>query len=290
MRSALDSQSLEQHVKKIKAIKGRVMMKLSQCLETLNHKYLVNERNPEITGLEIDSRQVKENNLFFCISGHQMDGHQFAEAAVAKGAAAIVAEKTLQLSVPVIVVPDSRRALAMISDTFNEHPSQSLQLIGITGTNGKTSVSHLIKAIQTPLNLPTGTIGTMGMFYNDKQLPVQNTTPESHILQAGFRTMINDGIKSVAMEVSSHALHQGRARGCDFNIAVFTNLSQDHLDYHPTMKDYMYAKGLLFAQLGNTYQKGNLKAAVLNSDDPVSEEYRNMTSAEVYTYGIRNYC
>lgn len=264
------------------------MMKLNQCLEVISHKRMMNDNNPEIKGLEIDSRHVKEQTLFFCISGHQMDGHLFAEAAVKQGAAAVIAEKPLTLPVPVIVVPDSRRALAMISDTFFGHPSHSLHLIGITGTNGKTSVSHLINAIQNQLQLPTGTIGTMGMFYHDKQIPVLNTTPESHVLQKGFRSMLEEGIRSVAMEVSSHALHQGRARGCDFNIAVFTNLSQDHLDYHPTMKDYMYAKGLLFAQLGNTYQKGQHKAAVLNSDDNASEEFKHMTSAEVYTYGIHN--
>lgn len=263
-------------------------MKLNECLQGLHHKKILKEKNPDILHLEIDSRLVKENTLFFCISGHQIDGHQFAGAAVAKGALAIIAERPLDVEVPVVLVPDTRRALAMISDAFYQHPSQSLHLIGVTGTNGKTSVTHLIKTIQDRLNIPTGTIGTMGIFYNGKEIPVLNTTPESHVLQNGFQTMLNEGIKSVTMEVSSHALHQGRVRGCDFNIALFTNLSQDHLDYHNTMTDYMYAKGLLFAQLGNTYDHNSLKAAVLNSDDPVSKELAHMTSAEIYTYGIHN--
>ncbi|MFC7392457.1 UDP-N-acetylmuramoyl-L-alanyl-D-glutamate--2,6-diaminopimelate ligase [Scopulibacillus cellulosilyticus] len=261
-------------------------MKLSQCLEPLIDYTLSGESDPDIEKLEIDSRKVQSGTLFFCISGTQLDGHQFAEGAEKSGAAAIVAEKPIKVNVPVIYVSDTRRALAVISDYFYGQPSRKLHMIGVTGTNGKTTVTHLVKAIQDHAGLSTGLIGTMGIKYNDKDIPVVNTTPESFLLQKEFRTMLDDGVQSAVMEVSSHALHQGRVRGIDFDIAVFTNLTQDHLDYHETMKDYLYAKSLLFSQLGNTYDRNRLKAAVLNQDDPATETLKHMTAAPVITYGI----
>ncbi|TCP29087.1 UDP-N-acetylmuramoylalanyl-D-glutamate--2,6-diaminopimelate ligase [Scopulibacillus darangshiensis] len=263
-------------------------MKLNECINPLLNYKKSNDHNPDILRLEIDSRNVEPNTLFFCISGLQLDGHKFAAEAAKRGAAAIVAEKPLEVNVPVIYVADSRRALAIISDYYYGQPSHNLHLIGVTGTNGKTSITHIIKAIQDDAGVSTGLVGTMGIRYNDKLVPVNNTTPESFVLQKAFREMANDDVASAVMEVSSHALHQGRVRGCDFNIAVFTNLTQDHLDYHPTMKDYLYAKGLLFSQLGNTYDTNHVKAAVLNQDDAASEEYKHMTSASVFTYGIEN--
>lgn len=264
------------------------MLKLTQCIEALRNYAKSGESNPDINKLEIDSRQVVPGTLFFCLSGLQLDGHRFVAEAVKNGAAAIIAERPIEVDddIPVILVADSRRALAMVSDHFHGHPSRDLHLIGVTGTNGKTTITQLVKAIQEDAGINTGLVGTMGIVYSDKHDPVNNTTPESYVLQNTFRDMLNSGVQSAVIEVSSHALHQGRVRGCDFNIAVFTNLTQDHLDYHPTMKDYLYAKGLLFSQLGNTYDTSHLKVAVLNQDDPASEEYEHMTSAAVYTYGI----
>ncbi|MBM7644262.1 UDP-N-acetylmuramoyl-L-alanyl-D-glutamate--2,6-diaminopimelate ligase [Scopulibacillus daqui] len=261
-------------------------MKLSKCIEPLMDYTLSGDGDPDITHLEIDSRKVQPGALFFCISGTQLDGHQFAEGAEKLGARAIVAEKPIQVKVPVIYVSDTRRALAVISDYFYGQPSRKLHMIGVTGTNGKTTVTHLIKAIQDHAGLSTGLIGTMGIKYNGKEVPVANTTPESSLLQKEFRTMLDNGVESAVMEVSSHALHQGRVRGIDYDIAVFTNLTQDHLDYHETMKDYLYAKSLLFSQLGNTYDTDRLKAAVLNEDDAATETLKHMTAAHVLTYGI----
>ncbi|RYM07264.1 UDP-N-acetylmuramoyl-L-alanyl-D-glutamate--2,6-diaminopimelate ligase [Sporolactobacillus sp. THM7-7] len=264
-------------------------MKLSHCLEALIDFRQEGEGNPEITHLSIDSRKTKRGSLFFCIKGYQMNGHQFAVEAEAKGAAAIVAEDRIDAGVPVVYVSDTRRALAMIADYYYGHPSHDLHLIGVTGTNGKTTVTYLIQAIQEAGGLNTGLIGTMGMHYKNRSVPVDNTTPEAHLIHEHLAMMKKEGARSVVMETSSNALYDGRVRGCDFNIGIFTNLTEDHLDLHPTMKDYMYAKSLLFSQLGNSY--GNpreLKAAVLNADDEASDVYRHMTAAHVLTYGIEN--
>ncbi|GGL44782.1 UDP-N-acetylmuramoyl-L-alanyl-D-glutamate--2,6-diaminopimelate ligase [Sporolactobacillus putidus] len=262
-------------------------MKLTDCLEALTDFRQDGEGNPEITGVTVDSRKIKPGSLFFCIKGHQVDGHRFAEQAEKNGAAAIVAEERIAADVPVIYVNDTQRALAMIADRYYGHPSHSLHLIGVTGTNGKTTITYLVQAIQEAEGISTGLIGTMGMRYKDHSVSVDNTTPEAHLIHENLALMKARGADSVIMETSSNALYDGRVRGCDFNIGIFTNLTEDHLDLHGTMKDYMYAKSLLFSQLGNRY--GNpreLKAAVLNADDKASEIYKHMTAAHVLTYAI----
>ncbi|MTT32013.1 UDP-N-acetylmuramoyl-L-alanyl-D-glutamate--2,6-diaminopimelate ligase [Terrilactibacillus sp. BCM23-1] len=265
-------------------------MKLKTLLKALSthDDYLQNE-DPEILELEIDSRLVTKGTLFFCIKGYQTDGHNYAKQAVENGAAAIIAEDDLDVEVPVVYVNDAHLALAMISDYFYGQPSRSMNVMGVTGTNGKTTVTHLIRSIQEEANVSTGLIGTMGMKYKDQFIPVNNTTPESYLVQRYLKKMKDEEIQSVVMEVSSHALYQGRVRGCDFDIGIFTNLTQDHLDFHKTMKDYLYAKSLLFSQLGNTYDLKHPKAAVLNIDDPATKIYRHMTAAPVWTYGIVNH-
>ncbi|RYL95420.1 UDP-N-acetylmuramoyl-L-alanyl-D-glutamate--2,6-diaminopimelate ligase [Sporolactobacillus sp. THM7-4] len=262
-------------------------MKLSDCLEALIDFRQDGEGNPEISRLIIDSRKTVPGSLFFCIKGHTTDGHRFAGKAVENGASAVIAQDPVDVHVPVVYVSDSHRALAMIADHFYGHPSHSLHLIGVTGTNGKTTITYLIQAIQEACGLETGLIGTMGMRYKEHFVSVDNTTPETHLIQENLAKMKKDGAKSVVMETSSNALYDGRVRGCDFNIGIFTNLTEDHLDLHPSMKDYMYAKSLLFSQLGNSYGNPHeLKVAVLNADDQVSEVYKHMTAAHVVTYGI----
>ncbi|WP_085524073.1 UDP-N-acetylmuramoyl-L-alanyl-D-glutamate--2,6-diaminopimelate ligase [Tuberibacillus sp. Marseille-P3662] len=261
-------------------------MKLNECIEPLFNYEKLGDGNPDIMDITMDSRAVQTGSLFVCIEGENHDGHMFATAAVSAGASAIVAEKVIDVSIPVIYVPDSRRALSIVSDQLYHHPSGDLNLIGVTGTNGKTTVSHLVKSILESGGDKSGLIGTMGVKYGEHHMPIPRTTPESDQLHRMFRDMINEGVRHTVMEVSSHALVQGRVRGCDYNIAVFTNLTQDHLDYHATMKDYMYAKSLLFSQLGNTYNNSNRKAAVLNRDDETSQTLQAVTSAPVFTYGI----
>src|SRR3954452_9295489 len=228
-------------------------MKLQKLLENLHAIIPYNGENPEIISIENDNRKVQKGSLFICIKGYTVDGHDFAESAVENGAAAILAERALSLDVPVILVKDTTRAMAVLSDAFYGQPTKKLHLIGITGTNGKTTTSHLIEKIMVDAGQKTGLIGTMYTKIADKTIETKNTTPESLTLQKTFKQMVEAGVDIAVMEVSSHALDLGRVHGCDYDVAVFTNLSQDHLDYHKTMDEYKRAKSLLFAQLGNTF-------------------------------------
>ncbi|HEY2420523.1 MAG TPA: UDP-N-acetylmuramoyl-L-alanyl-D-glutamate--2,6-diaminopimelate ligase [Neobacillus sp.] len=263
-------------------------MKLHELLKHLHTITPITGENPEITNIENDSRKVKKGSLFICINGYTFDGHHFAEAAVKNGAVAILAEQKLSVNVPVIVVKDTTRAMAVVADTFFGQPTKKLHLIGITGTNGKTTTSHLIEKIFSEANKKTGLIGTIYTKLADTMLEMKNTTPDSLTLQRIFHQMVQTGVNLTVMEVSSHALDMGRVHGCDFDVAVFTNLSQDHLDYHHTMEEYKRVKGLLFAQLGNTFNQDKPKFAILNADDPASRLYQKSTAAHVVTYGIDN--
>ncbi|ALA69274.1 UDP-N-acetylmuramoylalanyl-D-glutamate--2,6-diaminopimelate ligase [Geobacillus stearothermophilus 10] len=262
-------------------------MKLLTLLSHLPGFWVHHGGNPDIVALEMDSRRVAPGSLFFCLKGFTVDGHDFAEEAVARGAAAIVAERPLSVDVPVVLVSDSRRAMAILADAFYGRPTHRLHLIGVTGTNGKTTTTSIMEQIARKAGKKTGLIGTVHIKVGDRSYPAANTTPESLILQRTFKQMVDEGVEFVAMEVSSHALHQGRVHGCDYDVAVFTNLTQDHLDYHGTMEEYRNAKGLLFAQLGNRYDERRPKFAVLNHDDPVSQYYKHMTAAPIVTYGMR---
>ncbi|MCM3160396.1 UDP-N-acetylmuramoyl-L-alanyl-D-glutamate--2,6-diaminopimelate ligase [Metabacillus litoralis] len=261
-------------------------MKLNDLLTFLHDDSLLSLKNPTISSLEMDSREVKPGSLFICIKGYTVDGHDFAQKAVEQGAVAIVAERNLDLDVPVIVVKDTKRSMAVLADIFYGQPTHSMHLIGVTGTNGKTTTTHIIEKIFNEANKQTGLIGTMYIKIGNQQKEVKNTTPESLTLQKTFAEMKEQNVSDAIMEVSSHALHLGRIHGCDFNVAVFTNLTQDHLDYHKTMEAYKYAKGLLFAQLGNKFDHNDLKIAVLNEDEEASEDFKRMTAAKILTYGI----
>ncbi|MCW2278852.1 UDP-N-acetylmuramoyl-L-alanyl-D-glutamate--2,6-diaminopimelate ligase [Heliophilum fasciatum] len=236
----------------------------------------------EIAGLAYDSRQVAPGFLFFCVPGHQADGHNFAQQAVAKGAAALVVERFLPLDVPQILVDSARSALAQAASCFYGHPSRHLWMIGVTGTNGKTTTTHLIEAVLRRHGKKVGLIGTIGNRLGDQVWPAAHTTPESLDLQALLATMRAAGADAVVMEVSSHALELGRVAGVDFDVAVFTNLTQDHLDFHHTLENYRQAKGRLFQQLsaGN-----NAKFAVINADDPEASYFINTSAVQVLTYG-----
>ncbi|WP_053362073.1 UDP-N-acetylmuramoyl-L-alanyl-D-glutamate--2,6-diaminopimelate ligase [Bacillus sp. FJAT-27251] len=264
-------------------------MKLHQLLGNLHPFVDYNGENPEITSIENDNRKVKKGSLFICIKGYTVDGHDFAHSAADNGAAAVLAERELSLNVPVIVVKDTIRSMAVLADAFYGQPSQKLHMIGITGTNGKTTTSHLIEKIFIDAGQKTGLIGTMYTKIGDSLYEVKNTTPESLTLQKTLAQMVDEKVRTTVMEVSSHALVHGRVHGTDYDVAVFTNLTQDHLDYHKTMDEYRKAKGLLFSQLGNAFNHRKPKFAVLNSDDEASEEYKKITAAHILTYGIDNH-
>lgn len=272
----------------VNVLRGFEDMKLQDLLEHLHLLAPYQGSNPEITSIENDNRKVQKGSLFICIKGYTVDGHDFAESAVKNGAAAIIAERPLSLPVPVIIVNDTTRAMAVLADAFYQQPTKKLHLIGITGTNGKTTTSHIIEKIFSDVNHRTGLIGTMYTKIGEQIIETKNTTPESLVLQKGFQQMVEAGVDTAVMEVSSHALHMGRVHGCDYDVAVFTNLTQDHLDYHKTMEEYQHAKSLLFSQLGNTFNSKKPKYAILNADDTTSEMFRKATAAHVVTYGIDN--
>lgn len=263
-------------------------MKLENLLETL-HVYTSNKsvEHVHVNGIKMDSRAVQQDDLFICIEGFTVDGHDFASQAEAKGASAIVAEKSVEASIPVIQVSDSNKALAKLANHFYGYPTNHLHLIGVTGTNGKTTTSYLIESIFQEAKQNTGLIGTIQMKIGEEEYPVKNTTPDSLFLQQNFSTMIDKKVDTAVMEVSSHALDLGRVHGCDFDIAVFTNLSQDHLDFHKDMDDYLRAKSLLFSQLGNGYQQ-TPKYAVINRDDEHCDFLIKSTAQEVITYGLHD--
>lgn len=261
-------------------------MQLDELLAPLALWQVVGDAKTEITGIEIDSRKVQPGDLFICLPGFTVDGHDFAAKAVSQGAVAILAQRTVEVDAPVIYVPDTRRAMAVLADRFFGQPTHQMKIIGVTGTNGKTTTTHLIERILDEAGHVTGIIGTIEMRLQGEIREVKNTTPEALDLHRAFRWMKDNGAEYAAIEVSSHALDMGRVRGVRFTTGVFTNLTQDHLDYHKTMENYLQAKGLLFSQLGNEYDKERMKYAVLNADDPASEVFDRMTPAQVITYGI----
>jgi UDP-N-acetylmuramoyl-L-alanyl-D-glutamate--2,6-diaminopimelate ligase len=202
----------------------------------------------EITSLAYDSREVRPDGLFFCVKGFQSDGHDFAAQAVQNGAAALVAERPLGLGVPEVIVPSVRAAMGPIAARFFGDPSAELRVVGVTGTNGKTTTAFLLKALLEAADPDSscGLLGTVKSVIGGVEREAGRTTPEAIDLQADFRAMLDGGDGACAIEVSSHALQLGRAEGIHFAAAIFTNLTQDHLDFHASMEDYFQAKRRLF--------------------------------------------
>ncbi len=246
----------------------------------------------EINGLQYDSRKVREGDMFIAIKGMLADGHNHISTAVANGAKAVVMENDTLLpdsffmhaGVVKIVVRSTRRALAVMSANYFGHPAKQLRLIGVTGTNGKTTTTYLIKQLlesSTPSMLgKVGLIGTIEYMVGGEKYPATHTTPESLELHKLFATMVQKGCTHVVMEVSSHSLHQDRVYGLEFAAAVFTNLTQDHLDYHGTMENYFQAKKILFDSLPSS------SWAITNSDDAYGSKIAQGTKASVLTYGF----
>jgi len=261
-------------------------MKLGELLTVLNNKAALTQEglDREVFDIAHDSRKVRPGSLFVAVRGFHSDGHQFIPQAVQAGAVAIVAEKGRNEAAfrmtPMIVVDDSRRALALLAAAFYGHPSQNLILVGITGTNGKTTTTYLIKSIMEAAGRKAGLIGTIDYRVGDKVYTAPNTTPESLDLQRLLAEMVGFGVEYCVMEVSSHALALGRTVGCEFAVAGFTNLTQDHLDFHESMESYFRVKLLLFAGLSpNAF-------AVINSDDVRATEIIGATRAKVLTTGL----
>ena len=235
--------------------------------------------NVDVRSIEYDSRRVKAGSMFCCIVGQLFDGHSFAEAAVAQGAVALLVERELPLPVPQVVVKNARKSMAELSAAFYGYPQRELQVLGVTGTNGKTTTTYMVKAIAEQAGKKVGIIGTIRNMIGSESLHTDRTTPESVDLFRLLRTMADARVDLVVMEVSSHALEQYRVHGIKFDVALFTNLTQDHLDYHKTFENYLQAKKTLFL---------NAKRAVVNVDDPHADRIMAGLSIPILTFGVRD--
>ncbi|MEE0927843.1 MAG: UDP-N-acetylmuramoyl-L-alanyl-D-glutamate--2,6-diaminopimelate ligase [Acutalibacteraceae bacterium] len=249
-------------------------MLLKNLLPNISSKF----ENIEVVDLTCDSRKVKNGYAFICINGFNADGHRYALQAEEAGAAVIIAEKPTGAKNEVIV-EDTHLAYAVMSANYFGNPSKHFKLIGVTGTNGKTSITYMLKAIIESKGFKTGVIGTIQNIIGDRCVEASNTTPDAYGLNALFAEMRDAGCDYVIMEASSHALDQKRIYGLDFEVAAFTNLTQDHLDYHKTMENYFMAKQKLFTMC---------KAAVINIDDEYGKRLAETVNCECLTYAAED--
>lgn len=260
-------------------------MKLEEIIKGIRTNHVAGPLDREIDALAYDSRHVKPNTLFIALKGEKVDGAQFVPKAVEAGATAVLSETEAEAgSATKILVSNSREALAELAANFYRHPASQLKMAGVTGTNGKTTTTFLIKHICDHNLWRCGLIGTIQYQVGDKVIPASRTTPESLDVHELLWMMVSDGCKAAAMEVSSHALCQARIRGVEFDTAVFTNLTQDHLDYHKTMEAYFQAKADLFKSLPSQKKKAK---AVINLDDRYGQRLITMlgSSVPIVTYG-----
>lgn len=271
-------------------IGGAIMPKyLKELTLLLQNSITTNTNNPLITSIVHDSRKVEKGSLFICLSGAKVDGHDYIKQAIEQGAAAILTEKAvadIPNDIVVVQVADTRAAMKVIAPYFFDYPSRKLRLIGVTGTNGKTTTTYLLKSIFNQAGYKVGVIGTIQILIEDKVIPTANTTPDVIELQSVLAQMVTAGIDYVVMEVSSHALALERVTGCEFDVGIFTNMTRDHLDFHHTFENYLEAKSKLFQLIstGNFAKKG--KTAVINGDDSASTFILNNTVCRKITYGI----
>lgn len=222
--------------------------------------------DPWVTGVETDSRKVSSGNVFICIRGYTVDGHKFAEDAVANGASAVISEYPLDLDVPNVVVADTKQTVGAVASVFYDHPSHRMRIYGVTGTNGKTTTATLTYDLLRLSGRRAGIVSTIGARFHNQTVETANTTPEAIVLHRILAEMVDAGVTDCVLEVSSHALMEGRVAGIHFHAAAFTNLTHDHLDYHRSMDEYARAKARLFEQVEVT----NVEAIVLYAEDPAS--------------------
>ncbi|MEZ5078527.1 MAG: UDP-N-acetylmuramoyl-L-alanyl-D-glutamate--2,6-diaminopimelate ligase [Solirubrobacterales bacterium] len=252
-------------------------MRLQELVEAEPRARVVGNPAAEIADLAYDSRRAGPGTLFFCVVGGSVDGHEFAAQVVAGGAAGLVVERQLEVTVPQVVVPDSRAAMAPLAARFEGDPSATLRTVGVTGTNGKTTTAFLVAEVLAAAGIQSGLLGTVKQVVGGIEEAVERTTPEAIDLQATLRRMLDGGDRACAMEVSSHALALHRADAIHFDAAVFTNLTQDHLDFHADMEDYFLAKRRLFEAGPGT--------AIVNVDDPYGR--RLAAEFECVTFSAR---
>lgn len=261
-------------------------MRLNQLLTPLQTLSVEGSVDREITGIAYDSRRVGPGMLFVAVPGRKTDGHEFINSAIDRGATAVICERNgfVPHRATKIIVADGREALALVSAAFYQHPSANLKVIGVTGTNGKTTVAFMVKHILELAGIRTGLIGTVRYEIGDRIFPAQRTTPEALEVQQMLAQMLRTGCQACVMEVSSHALEQKRVRAVEFDLGIFTNLTRDHLDYHGTMENYFESKKILFKALEQGTKRGGV---VINIDDAFGERLAHETRAQVQlTYGL----
>lgn len=264
-------------------------MRLKEFIDVGEVEEVCGEVNRQVTGLACDSGRVAGGSVFFAVPGARVDGHDFVPQAVARGAVAVVVERKpeSEKATTWVRVASVRRAMGRWAAHYHDYPSRRLTLVGVTGTNGKTTVTYLLESIFVAAGMVPGVIGTINYRYQGKVFPALHTTPESVELQNLLAQMLRAGVKSVAMEVSSHALAQERVRGMDFDVAIFTNLSRDHLDFHGDMERYFLSKSRFFTDYLKESAKAK-KVAVIHGQDPRGEELAARArdlGLEVLTYG-----
>ena len=259
-------------------------MKLLEVLKGIEGVDIKGDSEREITGIAYDSRAVKAGDMFVAIVGFKTDGHMYLESAISNGAQVICVEENAQIidipaDVTVVSCKNTRQLLALASCNFYNHPSRDFKLVGVTGTKGKTTTTYMIKTVLEKAGKKVGLIGTIANMIGDKSVEASRTTPESSDLQKLFREMADEKCDVVVMEVSSHSLALDRVLGCSFDMGVYTNLSQDHLDFHETFDNYLDAKAKLFKMC---------KEGFVNCDDMYSRKLMAQATCPLTTYGIDN--
>ena len=262
------------------------MKTLKDIISTLDVQQVQGNENVSIQDITADSRAVKPNSLFIALDGATVDGHNYIDKAVAAGAVAVIVSKpvTVPDDVCVITVSDTRQAMMVCVPYFFDYPANRMRMIGVTGTNGKTTTTHMIRHILKAQGRKVGVIGTVHIMIGDTSYPIHNTTPDVVDLQHILHQMVQENVEYCVMEVSSHALALGRVSGVEFDTAVFTNLTQDHLDFHKTFENYLAAKCKLFEQVSAPNQVKNNKGAVINIDDSYGHRVMEKTTAPTITY------
>lgn len=261
-------------------------MKLLDLLKGVDYELLEGTVEKEVNHIQYDSRKVNEGDLFVCLTGFEVDGHDYANKAIEAGAKVVLCEKKIDIKsegVTVLLVNEGRKALAIMSANYYGHPTKSLKLIGVTGTNGKTTTVYLLKSMLEKAGKKVGLVGTIANYIGENKLKSERTTPESLELQKLFKDMVDANCEYCVMEVSSHSLQLDRVYGCEFEVGIFTNLTRDHLDFHKSFDNYYNAKFKLFERS---------KASVINVDDDygyrVLKDVEKLENKEIKTYSINN--
>ena len=259
-------------------------MKIREIVDLLDVISLSGDPETEFTGLSSDSRKIEAGDVFFAIEGSRTSGDRYIAEAIERGAVAVVTEGTYETgSIPVVRVADIRNGMGCVAHRYHGYPSRSMICIGVTGTNGKTTTSYLIDAVLRRRHAKTAVMGTLGMVCGEGRRDFGLTTPESTIIASEMAALRRDGCEALTMEVSSHGLVLGRVAGVEFDLAVFTNLSRDHLDFHGDMESYLEAKLSLFRSLGFGRKRAT---GIVNVDDAHGRFFTDVTSVETMTYSI----